>query len=314
MNTNDFVTNELSKIVGACPTKKYGYAYHLKKIQRYLFHTVIAFFLQYLMIISLPMTGHALPIYPPLGAALMMIYFLGDHALLGLLLGGGCAYFFKGLAPLQVVLFLTADIGCGYLGVRLCQSVFSSERSLLTQPREWFEYLKINALITCTLSSLLQLGAILFNHTGNLSAQTMRHTFIQLWLSDVNAILVFSAFFLSWTSVYLGMEKIAHAPVKKLNVMMPLLCILVAALLFKPMGFMLIVIASAIYLSVCYGFLIATSLSYGLSLLFLVYFINHPNIQNNTIVPWIFLLIHLIILHAGQRTSRRYFGGDFGFK
>ena len=64
--------------------------------------------------------------YPPTGIAFIMFYLLGSNAFPGIVLGGFCGYILKGMPIVSTMLYLTADMGCGYLGALLCQNIFST--------------------------------------------------------------------------------------------------------------------------------------------------------------------------------------------
>ena len=187
---------------------RYWYAYNLKRIQRFLLHTLGAFSFQYLLTASLPTTFTALPMYPPIGTAFILCYLLGNNALLGLFLGGFCAYLFKGWAMPALFLYLAADIGCGYAVARVSRTVFSSDLSVFISTREWINFIKVNAFIICLISSLFRICAVILNSAGSILSENTVYKFIDLWLSDLNAIVVFAGFFLSWLSVYIKRVKI----------------------------------------------------------------------------------------------------------
>lgn len=306
-----YLTNKLSSLTHLNSNNAYWRTYNIKRIKRFLLSTGIAFFLQYLTLIHLTVTYPALPMYPPMGSAFVILYLLGKAPLFGLFLGGFCAYLFKGLAMPSLLLYLTADLGCSYLGVKLCKSVFSSDNLVYVDSKEWRNFVIINACASCFLSSLLRLLAVVFYTTNTMSLETLGYNWLTLWLADLNAIIVFSGFFLTWMTVHLRRERIVRHPLSNCNKVGLLLFVISCAVLMKKIEFILFAVGISLYLANSCGVLIATASSYALTVTFLIYvmfhqqqYLNDWGIQRYVLISCTLLCFLLSIQYIGQRATK----------
>jgi len=285
---------------------QYWYSYNLTRIKRVLMLTIMIFSIQYLVIINVSSLAPALPMYPPIGIAFTMFYLFGNNAVYGLLLSGFCAYIIKGLGIEAMLLFLIADIGGGYIGAHWCQNVFSSDIKPFANLQENWHFFKINAFVTCIISSLLRWGVTIWLPTHNLSV----YAYIDLWLADLNAILVLSGFLLSWAYVPLSREKICEKIITKASIMV-LVLFIIASILFMQKFILIYFIVAAmlisLYCAYTYGYLVAMVLLFIISSIFLGYFIAHKQqyldyfgLGLYTIAPISLLVYVVCMLYVGH--------------
>jgi len=265
---SEYLKTEISKHVLASSHRAYLRTYNLIRVKRLLIQTLMIFAFQYFTIINLTFSFPALPMYPPIGIAFVMFYLLGNNSMVGLLLAGGCGYFLKGFSIESTLLYLTADIAGGYLGAFLCRGVFSQDLKPFANLKEGFQFLKINAFAVCLLSSLIRVLAIILNQKEPIHFQVLVFNFIDLWLSDLNAVLVLSGFILSWIYVPFSREKINGY-------------LMTTAILF---------VSSSLYLAVFLALKANYLLSFGLKLY--------------TLVPFGLLLYIICLLHLSSWFSK----------
>ena len=187
--------------------EKYRQAYYYSSIRRCLLKTLVVFVFQYLIIMRLPFSYPALPWYPPMGLAVVWCYLLGSDAIFGLLLAGLCGYFLSGFSIGSVVLYCLADIACGYWGAFLCQNSFSSDIRIFKDLKEWWNFFIKNACLVCVLSGGLRWLAFWFNQPTPVAPTIFFYHYIDLWLADLNSILLLSAFLFSWVTIPFSREK-----------------------------------------------------------------------------------------------------------
>ena len=288
---------------------KYLYSYNLMRIRRFLIQTIMIFVFQFMTIINLTFSDPILPMYPPIGIAFVMFYLFGNNALFGLLLGGFCAYFLKGLAIKIIVLYLMADIVGGYMGSILCRNIFSSDIKPFAKKQEVFKFFKINALITCLISGLLRVSAVvLLNHN------IVIYDCINLWLADLNAILILASFLLSWSYVSFSREKLSEQTITIVPIIMLVMFIIFSMLFMQKveLGYLIIVaMIASIYFAHVYGYLVATALLFIISAIFLSYFIavgqqyvGYFGLKLYTLVPVFLFIFTICILYIGHFCQR----------
>lgn len=305
-----YLTQQLTKLMSASVKKSYRRAYNLKRIQRFLITTVGVFFLQFLTMTHLTVTYPALPMYPPIGSAFVMLYLLGNTSLLGLFLGCFCAYCAHGLTLPALFLYIGADLGAAYLVTRWCQSVFTSDHSIFVDTKEWLRFV-IYASIGCLLSGALRMIAILLSDMSHMSLETVGHHVLSLWIADLNAIIVFTGFFLTWISVYLGRERAFRQKPTVYDRICWLLWGLCCLVFLKEIEFLVLAIILSLYLSYRFGVLIATAVSYIMLTLFLIcftfnqeYWLANLGLQIYSLIPCGVLCFLIAMLYVGQRTSK----------
>lgn len=314
--TDEYLLGRFCQIVRSKPKQSYWYQYNFIRIKRFVYNTSAAFFLQYLTLIHLSATYPALPMYPPIGSAFVMLYILGNNPLVGLLLGSFCAYFFHGLSLPCLLLYIGADIGGAYIGVNSCNYLFSTDNFVHSEPKEWFCFLFVNACASCLFSSFLRLTAMLIL-VPEMPANRIFFQWVNVWLSDINAMLVFAGFFLTWMSVYLGRETILYDTPSRYAAMIGLVFVICFALSIRNPVFMLVLWLLSFVIAYGFGILLSTAATYSLSILFLIHFVVHQQffLQNwglhiYTIIPAALCTYLVSILYIGQRSSKRQFLND----
>lgn len=269
--------------------------YHLIRAKRFLFLTITIFFFQFLINSKLSISS-SMPLYLPMGIAFSLFYLFGNNAVLGILLGEACAYFIKGYPTELILVYLIADIGCGYLGALLCQNIFSSDIVRFTTWRECCKFVMINAFITCIISSSIRFIAI-------------KKNFLNLWLADLNSILIFSGFLIPWLSIPFSREKISHQNLNKLTlVLFGVMSFLSIVFLKKPEFIIIFALALllAIYLSYCYGYFIATASLFVVAIIYSAYFLAHQYqwMQYNAIALLLFTIGMLCLGYRSKDANR----------
>ena len=177
---------------------------------------------------------------------------------------------------LSIILYLIADIGCGWWGAMLCQNTFSVDLRIFLNLREVITFVKINTFITCLISGFIRATAFILKHNIVVDPKALFYIYLNFWLADLNAVLILSGFLLSWIYVPFSRENISERTIKKFSVIM-LLAFIVIFVLFMKNHAMLYLIAVAIigalYFSWIYGHLVATALLFIISNLCLAHFV-----------------------------------------
>lgn len=308
--TNTKLIHELSLFASMQNKNNFLFSYNLMRLKRFLFRTLIIFFLQYQCISSLSFSGRPLPLYFPIAYSFIFFYFLGGNAFLGLLLGSVFAYLLKGLSPIVTLLYTFADIGGGYLGAFLCKDVFSSDIKPFANRQESIIFIAINAFITCFISGMIRITPLIWKNSIPISWGKLLFQYILLWLADLNAILILSAFLLTWFCVPFSREKIAVQSIKKSHVLIFILLIGLMILGIKQhysIYILTFITLLAIYGAYYYGSLIGTLLLFIVSNLYLAYFIIHQNQISAHLgttfyvfVPVVVFVYAICILYAGN--------------
>jgi len=284
---------------------KYLYSYNLMRIRRFLIQTIMIFVFQFMTIINMTFSDPVLPMYPPIGISFVMFYLFGNNAVLGLLLSGFCAYLVKNLAIEAIVLYLMADIIGGYVGSVLCGNIFSSDIKPFANLQEVFKFLKTNSLITCLISGLLRISVVvLLNHN------IVIYDCINVWLADLNAILILASFLLSWSYVSFSREKLSEQAITIVPIIMLIMFIVFSMLFMQKieLGYLIIVaMVVSIYFAHVYGYLVATALLFIISAIFLSYFIavgqqyvDCFGLKLYTLVPIVLFIFAICILYIGH--------------
>ena len=135
------------------------------------------------------------------------------------------------------------------------------------------------------------------------------YDYINLWLSDLNAILILSSFLLSWSYIPFSREKISDQTITKIPTITLGAFIMLSVFFMKKIELGYLIIAAMIiatYASKIYGYLIATLLLFIISTIFLSYFIavKQQYVQNfglelYTLIPATLLVFVICILYAG---------------
>lgn len=315
MSNQSYLMTKLPALISE-RNNHYLRSYNLTRIKRYLFHTLVIFIFQYQAIINLPISSPALPFFPPMGIAFVAFYLLGSNALLGLIVAGFLAYSLKGLSAASILLYLIADVGCGSLGAILSQFIFSSDIKPFAKGREVIKFIQTNFFITCFLSSIFRFIALILHMKANLDASSdinlkvLCYNFLDLWLSDFNAVLILSGFLFSWVTVPFSREKISTKTIKKFPFILFIIGIVISLLLIKNLEMIylyLLAMCLSGYMAYLYGYLIAMALLFIMSNLYLIYFIVQQQqflmyfgLGLYTLVPVALLLYILCMLYLGH--------------
>lgn len=307
-----YIIDTLAKHCVINKKNHYKHSYRAKQLKRFLWHTMMAFFLQYLTMSHLTFSYPALPINPCMGAAFMMLYLLGPNALLGLMLGAILGYVLHGFSFASVCLYVWADIGGAYLSVSFSRLVLSSDLSVFIYPKEWLRFVQKNMLMACVLTTVLRTVALVLVDPSVWHGRALGYYMFDIWLSDLNGLLVFSGFLLTWLSVYLSREKVSDVPLDNLKLIAIPVLVIVAMIVVKHAAVTFILgLVVALYLSYYYGVLMATVLTYALAMVFIVYITNHQQLyldylglRGYTVLPLACLGCMLLVFFVGQSTSK----------
>lgn len=304
MSSRDFLKNELEKYVSPGSKNKYLRAWNRIRARRYAGQFFIVFICQYIAIMQVLFSLPIPPMYPPMGVAFVMLYLFGGSSIIALLCVGTVAYFLKGFSNVFVFFYLIADIGVCFLGVLLCQNRFSTDNPWSDNLKEWIGFITINLCITSFVSGLIRIIPILL--TTNMTVTVLFYNFINLWLADLNAILVLFGFSITWLHLaYSRGPVILDEKIEKIPVFAVLVCIILSAWFMKQIEFYYLIAMSmllSLYLSYRYRIIMATGLLYFISFLYFAHFmidkqqfLQRHGIEFYTLVP-----IVLFIYSAGM--------------
>jgi len=272
------------------------YKYNFMKSKRFFMQTAIVFFIQYLTISVLDFSSPFLPLYPLIGISFVMHYFIGNNALLGLFLGGALSYLIKDFSFQNIILYLIADILIGILASLFAQKNLSSDIKPFENRAECIQFIKINAILTF-ISALIKISTHFFIHTDK--SYHWIADFVTLWMAELNGILVFAGFFLSWFCVPFSREKINYTSLKSYYWLSYLIVLLLACLFLKSSVFWYITNANILTLSFLtnkFGSLISTALLFITVNLYLIYFLILKFTINKSIGYEFYLLSAFILL------------------
>lgn len=295
------------------PRNRYLYHYYWISTKRFILQTVLIAIFQYITTMSMPFSAPELPAYPPIGLAFSFFYLLGRSAFWGVLLGGFSAYLLKGLSLFSTGLYLTADIGSGFLAAVLCQKILTADIRTFTNLREFFRFIKANAFVTAVFSSTLRMTAFLLSQQDYINIKLLLFYYIDLWLADLNGILVVSGLLLSWAYVPFSREEILKKPIERIPLVALAVCLFFSLFLFKKIIFLYFILAFMLGSIVCfrqYGYLAATVLLFINGTFYLAYFIGFKSYYVQayglpwyTLAPVILLLFMIGILAKSQMVS-----------
>lgn len=276
---------------------KYLYIYNKIRIKRLLIHTSIIFILQFLIIINFRFQDATLPMYPPIGVAFVMFYLFGSNAFLGLLLSEFCGLFLHNFTINTIYVYLFADLGAAWLGAYFSKNIFFLDLDPLIIQNKLLNFIK-KMFFICCLSSLIKIKKLLWLN------------YINLWVADLNAILIIASFVLSWIYVPFSQYKISHQLIKKSSTIILIFFIASSILFMKNIGIIYLIIINmitAIYWAYYYGFLIATILSFIISSIYLTYFIKHQDLSlYSPIVLLVFVICMLYVSLKKQEKLEKF--------
>lgn len=298
--------------------------YNIIRIRRFLLQTALIFVFQFLIIINLNFTYPPVSMYPPIGLAFTFFYLLGNNAFFGLLLAGSSAYFLKGLPLDTLVLYLTADILGGYIGAALSLRVLSSDIRPFVHWQECLAFFKINALTACLFSSALRLFPMILHYNNNMTSfhlparvldsdflGAIFFNFLDLWLADINGILILSSFIFSWAYISFSRERITPYGLSYFVPIGFLGFILLSVLFMASPHFSIVILIAMIATlisSLLYGYLIATALLFVVSSIYFTFFmaqlpqfVHYFGLGLYTVIPTLLLLFTLGVLYLGHR-------------
>lgn len=307
MNSQNFLKNELSKYVSPVRKKKYLLAWNITRARRFAGQFLIVFICQYIAITQVIFSLPAPAMYPPMGVAFVMLYLFGGSSIPGLICVGIVAYFLKGFSSIFVLFYLLADVGACFLGVLLCQNSFSTDNPWSNNLKEWLGFITINFFITSCLSSLIRMIPFLLTKSTDMTFPVLFYNFIDLWLADLNAILVLFGFSITW--LYLAYSRgsiLLDEKMEKIPLLAVLACIILSAFFLKKIEFEYLILMSmllSIYLSYRHGIIMATALLYFISFLYFAHFmigkqqfLQNYGIELYTLVPLVLFIYSVAML------------------
>lgn len=319
-----YLQQEIPKFLSG-PTKLHRYflTYLFMCGKRFLIFTFMIFAFQFLLVFTYDILPPALPLYLPIGMSFTMFYLLGNQAFWGLCLAECLALYAKQVQPITWFLYLVADLGLGFLAAMLCQKILSSDLRPFSNSKDRIRFIQTTIYISC-ISSLLRLNAYIWgDKTAALSAtaESLNHTtpitsvhrsilqmiyyYFNYWLADLNALISFAAFILSWAYVFNSREKVSPLPI-------PIFIIFCAALaLGLPkvdlFYFSFLTVSASLLWAYLFGYLAATALLFLFSIgFFEMMILNRHSIIGNlgigiyTLLSFFLLFYSLIILWIGH--------------
>ena len=281
MDRQLYLNNEIPKLVTQNNSKNYFlWNYNKIRIKRFAIHTVVIFIFQFLIIVNLTLEYPTLPMHPPIGVAFVMFYLFGNNAFLGLLLSEFYGYFLHNLPTNIIFSHLFADLFGGWLGSHLCKDVLFFNTNHLTNAHEVLKFIKKNAFITCFISSLTRMLPTVLTDKLNCGSKILLYNYIDLWLADLNAILIIASFILSWTYVLFNQYRISDQKIKQSSIIILITFIIFSMMFMKKIELIYLIIITmmlTVYCAYYYGYLIATFLLFIVSCIYLTYFMAFKN-------------------------------------
>ncbi len=277
MDNIAYLAAEIPKYIHTYKRFSYALTYNLLKLKRFAVLTIMAFSFQYLCIYHLQSFYPVYPIYPAMGIAFAVISILGENAILGLLGGAVCAYYLKGFNASSIILYSMADIVCACLGAYLCRPIFASDIPKHITLTLWVRFLLMSALVS-GLSGLLRLSALLMQEQTLPALMAIFYIYMDLWLADLNAIIIFYTFLTTWLSIYMSREKVSNKRISWYHIAAFILYITVCILMMKKTALIYVLCAGMVmtmFFAYVHGIVIATLLMYVMSMLYLSYFVGH---------------------------------------
>lgn len=276
MRNKDFLKNELGKFVSSDSKNTFLQAWNRIRAKRFAGQFIIVFICQYIAIMQVSFTLPAAPMYPPMGVAFVMLYLFGESSIIALVSVGTIAYLLKGFSNVFVLFYLLADVGACFAGVLLCQNSFATDNPRSDNLGEWLGFIATNLCVTSIISSLLRMIPLLLTKGVDMTFGFIFYNFMDLWLADLNAILVLSGFAITW--LYLAYSRgsiLFNEKMEKIPVFSVLVCIICSILFLKQIEFYYFIalsMALSLYLSYRYGIIMATALLYLISFLYFAHF------------------------------------------
>lgn len=277
MDVLAYLSAELPKYIDASSPRRYAYYYAWIRLKRFLALNIMAFSFQYLCIYHLKSAYPIFPIYPAIGIAFAVIMILGANAMTGLILGEIVAYYLKGFSLTSLSLYSAADVLTVYFGAYFCRNIFQSDIPRLAGSKVWLRFFSAS-LFMASLSSMVRISAIILAETKMQAWKNLFYVYVDLWLADFNAIVLFYAFLMTWLSIYMSREKISVKKITVFHIVSFIVFIVIAVLTMKKIALiylLLTAMAVSFYFAYCYGIILATLLMYTISMLYLAYFMTH---------------------------------------
>ena len=309
-----YLNNKIPEYISINNSINHLWKYNKIRVKRFLIHNFIIFILQFLIIINLTFQHPALPMYPPIGIAFIMFYLFGSNAFFGLLLSEFCGLFIHGLPINTICFYLFADLVAAWLMVYLSQNIFFLAIEPMVIRHKLLNFIK-KILIACSISSLIKAFPIIITCKSYYNYPTLLYNYIDLWLADLNAILIMSSFVLSWIYIPFSQYNISHKKIKKSSIIALIFFIISSILFMKNIQLIYLIIINmiiAIYWAYYYGYLIATFLLFIVSSIYLTYFIAAKNqyllyfgVPLYTLVGIILLLFIICMLYTSLMFDKK---------
>ena len=262
-------------IINTCYYKQYN----IIRFKRFLIHSCLIFSFQFLTVTNLKLQYLLLPMHPPLGISFTMFYLFGLNSLPGLIFGEILGLMTQQL-PLNLIwMYSLSDIIGGISGAYLCQKIFFIDSNIVALNKTNFlQFVTKNWVFTCIASSVIKVLAVKYININNIVIKTLSIYAINLWIADLNAVLVIPTCICSWLYVALNNHKISTKPITYRCVMILIFFITFSSLLLlykNPKLIYLIILAMllGIYISYAYGYLLANLWLFIVSITYLTYFI-----------------------------------------
>lgn len=302
---NSYLINELPKYITEKKRFSYAFLYHCIKLRRFSALNIIAFSFQYLCAYHLQAQFPIYPVYPVMGIAFTVVAILGPNALLGLSLGVVCAYYLKGFSVASILLYSSADIACAYLAAHLCRNIFTSDIPYHGTMKSWARFTRVSASVCC-LSGFLRLIALVLADNTLPSFMTLFYIYIDLWLADLNAIIIFYAFLSTWLSIYMSRERMSTKKINYYQMAAFAIFVIMSIVMMKKIVLIYLLVlgmGATIFFAYAHGIVIATLLVYVISMLYLgyfmgqqIYFIKWLGLAGYTLIPG---MLFLFVLGVG---------------
>lgn len=254
-----------------------------------------------------------------MGVAFVILYWFGPSSIAALFCASVIAYLLQGLGLPFVAGYSMADIMPATLAIFLWADMGLSENPNCNQCQEWLRFIFLKAGLVCLLSASLRILPIFFIAKEPSLEKVFFHG-VNLWLADINGVLVLFAFAMNW--LYLAYSRSVIVPKKRLQ--KPtfwLFCIslVLSILFFKSTIFYYGIFLSMLF-SVCLayqtGIIFGSGLMYGIAFLYYAYFtihksqmVFHYGFKFYTLVSILLFIYNIsLILSANLGRTRRKYG------
>ena len=313
MDLQSYINNTIPRFIDKNKFVNHYQRYNIIRFKRFLLHTTLIFVCQFLIIVNLKFDSPALPLYPPIGVAFVMFYLFGINALPGLILSEILGFLIYNLPINIILLYCFADLFSGWIGSYICNNISFLDVNISINKRTLKEFIIKNAIVVLLFSSSIKIFAM-SSLSSSWVNKTLIYNFIQVWIADLNAIIIIPSCILSWLYVLFNRHNVSTKNITTTSVIALITFVVLSVFFIKQfylISLIIIGMLGSIYYAYYHGYLIATLLLFILSSIYLTYFI-YFKIQYvlyfgkslYTLTSLILFLFSIIMLYTSLITRR----------